>query len=231
MNNIFKNTLQLIVWAFLAFSVDGGWAFAADVDLAVAVKRLQAAYEKTNNVSADFVQETIPAGANEGIEARGKVFFARPSKMRWEYEEPEEQLIVTSGKDVFVFEKEAGQVMVIPRKRFLSSEISQAFFFGKAKLDKYFRIESPRAKWLDGKAHLRLEPLKENMQIKTMWIGLDPDSGLVRHVWMEDRLGTRTHIIFSNISINSRLSPRIFEFKCPKGVEIYRSQDISFKEE
>ena len=228
MNNIFKNTSQFILMAIIVLLPMLGRASTHDLTVDKLVNQLQDTYEKTLNVSADFVQETIPAGSDEGIKARGRVFFARPSKMRWEYEEPEKQLIVTSGKNVYVYEKEAGQVMVIPREKFLSSEISQAFFFGKGKLKKYFKVSLPTEKWLKNKAQLKLSPIKNNMQIKTMWIGLDPNSGLIKQIWMEDRLGTRTHIIFSNISINSDLSPNLFHFQCPPNVEVYQSQDLEF---
>ncbi len=226
MNNIFKKSLQLILLLFLVSSLLSGVSYADKNELNELIEKLQATYEKTSNISASFQQETIPAGSKEGIKARGKVYFARPSKMRWEYEEPEKQIIVTSGKDVYVYEQEAAQVMVIPREKFLSSEISQAFFFGKGKLEKYFRVRLAREDWLKGKGHLRLEPIKDNLQIKTMWIGLDPESGIIKEVWMEDRLGTRTHIIFSDVAVNTRLSPKIFEFRCPAGVEIYKSENI-----
>ncbi len=226
MNNIFKKSLQLILFLFLALNLCAAVSYGGRDELTDLVKKLQAAYEKTSNISATFQQETIPAGSSEGISAKGKVYFARPSKMRWEYEEPEKQLIVTSGKDVFVYEEEAAQVMVIPREKFLSSEISQAFFFGKGKLEKYFKVSLANEDWLKGKRYLRLEPIKDNLQIKTMWIGLDPETGIIKEIWLEDRLGTKTHIIFSNVSINTRLSPKIFEFKCPVGVEIYRSENI-----
>ena len=40
--------------------------------------------------------------------------------MRWEYSQPEPQLIVTSGQEVYVYEEEANQVMVLPRDQLLS---------------------------------------------------------------------------------------------------------------
>jgi outer membrane lipoprotein carrier protein len=88
------------------------------------VSLLQEKYETTTDITSKFEQETFAAGSSEGLKAEGKVYFKRPHQMRWEYSQPEPQLIVTSGKEVYVYEEEANQVMVLPRDK-------QGLFFWK----------------------------------------------------------------------------------------------------
>lgn len=188
---------------------------------------LQARYEKTDVIQANFSQETLPPGAKEGISADGRVIFKRPHAMRWEYERPEPQLIVTSGEDVFVYEKEANQVLVIPQDQFLNSEVSRAFFLGKGDLERFFRIESPDEsgdKSVAGSGwSIKLVPRDENPQVRTIHITMDPETHLVREMCLEDHMGGRTRLFFRDIALNVKVDSAIFSFTPPSGVEIFRT--------
>jgi outer membrane lipoprotein carrier protein len=184
---------------------------------------LQNSYEDTSDIAAEFVQETTPAGATEGLRAAGKVYFKRPRLMRWEYRTPDPQLIVTCGNVVYVYEEEANQVMILPRDQFLSSEISRAFFFGKGDLEKSFRAEAPDADWPNASWTLKLTPRDPVQQVRALWITLNPESHLVSEMLLEDQLGGRTHIILKDVKVNTGVKASIFQFIPPPGVEIYRA--------
>lgn len=186
---------------------------------------LQKKYETTTDITSDFEQETFASGSSEGLKAKGKVYFSRPHQMRWEYSQPEPQLIVTSGEEVYVFEKEANQVMVVPRDQLLSTEISKAFFFGKGDLKRYFIVEHPVEGQSDARWMLKLIPRNPVPQVCIIWIVVDSDTHLVKEMWLEDQLGGRTHLVFSNIKVNKGLSHDLFRFVPPPGVEIYRADD------
>ncbi len=185
---------------------------------------LQKRYDQTIAISADFKQKTYAAGDPDGILAQGKVYFKRPHLMRWEYEKPDRQLIVTSGKDVYIYEIQARQVTILPRKQFLSSEISRAFFFGKGDLRRDFNVVPVPEDFPDPSWSLCLVPKRQIPQLKRLFITLDPRSHLVKKVIIEDQMGGKTIIEFSNIRINRDLPAGLFRFTIPKGVEVYRGQ-------
>jgi outer membrane lipoprotein-sorting protein len=189
------------------------------------VSLLQKKYETTTDIMSSFEQETFASGSSEGLKAEGKVFFKHPHKMRWEYSHPEPQLIVTSGQEVYVYEKEANQVMVLPRDHLLSTEISRAFFFGKGDLKRFFIVKHPAGGQPDAMWTLKLTPRNPVPQVCTIWIVVDSDIHLVKEMWLEDRLGSRTHLVFSDIRVNKGLSDALFRFVPPPGVEIYRTDD------
>jgi outer membrane lipoprotein carrier protein len=189
------------------------------------VSLLQKRYENTTDITADFKQETFAAGSSESLKAEGRVYFNRPHQMRWEYSKPEPQLIVTSGQEVYVYEKEANQVMVLPRNQLLSTEISKAFFFGKGDIEHYFIVENPQKDQPEAQWMLKLTPRDPVPQVCTIWIVVDPDMHLVKEMWLEDQLGGKTHLVFSNVKINKGLSDDLFQFTPPRGVEIYRADD------
>ena len=189
------------------------------------VSLLQKKYETTTDITSNFEQETFVAGSSEGLKAEGTVYFNRPHQMRWEYSQPEPQLIVTSGKEVYVYEEEANQVMVLPRDQLLSSEISKAFFLGKGDLKRFFIVEHPVEGQPDARWVLKLTPRNPVPQVCTIWIVVDSDTHLVKEMWLEDQLGGRTHLVFSNVRVNKGLSDDLFRFVPPPCVEIYRTGD------
>jgi len=189
------------------------------------VSVLQKKYEATTDIVCSFKQETFASGSSEGLKAEGKVYFKHPHEMRWEYSRPEPQLIVTSGQEVYVYEKNANQVMVLPRDQLLSTEISRAFFFGKGDLKRFFIVEHPAEGRSDAMWTLKLTPRNPVPQVRTIWIVVDSGIHLIKEMWLEDRLGSRTHLVFSDIRINRGLSDALFRFVPPPGVEIYRTDD------
>lgn len=213
MNHYF--ILFLILFSFLISPVSASALEASEI-----VRLLQERYEKAQNVTAIFQQETIPAGSSQGIKAEGLVFFKRPQQMRWEYEKPEKQLIVTSGEEVFVYEEEVKQVIIVPRDQFLTSEISKAFFLGKGDLENFFSVHHIP----DAPMTIKLVPRETSPQLKELLLTMDERSHLVREMWLQDHLGGKTHLLFKNIKINNNLQPALFTFTPPKGAEIYRTR-------
>jgi outer membrane lipoprotein carrier protein len=179
------------------------------------------------DITSKFKQETFAAGSSEALKSEGKVYFSRPHQMRWEYTCPESQLIVTSGQEVYVYEEEESQVMVFPRDQLLSNEISKAFFLGKGDLTRYFIVEHP----VEGQANdswmLKLIPRNPVPQVRFLWIFIDPGTHLINEMWLQDQLGGKTHLLFRDIKVNKGLSPELFQFVPPPGVEIYRTNDLN----
>ncbi len=189
------------------------------------LRAVQEKYDSTSDITATFTQETYSNSDSEPVMATGKVYFRRGGKMRWEYEKPEPQIIVTNNDDVYIFEKNANQVMIIPRKRFLSSEISRAFFFGKGSIRHYFDVTIDTECTLTPESWcLRLVPRQGNSNLREMRLIIDPRSHVIQEMWITDELSSRTHIRFRDIELNRNLPDRLFSFTVPKGVEVYRSE-------
>ena len=214
--------LLLIASALLSVTVQAG--MQKKVTVKDVLKYVQQRYDSTRDISAFFTQETYSPGASQPVMAAGRVFFMRPQMMRWEYEKPDPQLIVTSGNEVYVYEKEAEQVMILPRERFLSSEVSRAFFFGKGSLETFFKVSTDEKCGIGKTWCLRLEPKKKSGNLKELKLIIDPSTHLIQEMWISDELSSRTHIRFRDIKVNQDLSRDMFSFTPPPGVEIYRAE-------
>jgi outer membrane lipoprotein carrier protein len=96
--NIIIWTLILLVMPLTLLSELQVSAQAAESELTLEqiLDRLEKHYTG-NNFKAEFIQEsTVQAMAITDF-ASGKIFVRYPGKMRWEYEKPEKQIIITDG--------------------------------------------------------------------------------------------------------------------------------------
>ncbi len=115
--------------------------------------------------------------------------------------------------------------MILPRKQFLSSEISRAFFFGKGSIETFFKVVTDEKCNIGARWCLRLIPRQKSGSLKALRLIIDPSGHLIREMWIEDELGSRTHIRFRDIRVNQKLAPDLFRFTVPPGVDVYRAEE------
>ncbi len=75
------------------------------------LKRIREKFRRPESWSGYFTQTTTYADSNETAVASGKILIQGPDKMRWEYREPEKQLLVSDGKTVWYYTPDLNQVM------------------------------------------------------------------------------------------------------------------------
>ena len=76
------------------------------------MKRLQARYEKTKDLQADFTQKTTIEGFERPMTSSGKVYIKKPGRLRWNYLDPSTEDIYVDRDDVKVYVPEHKQVLV-----------------------------------------------------------------------------------------------------------------------
>ncbi len=75
---------------------------AAEKDL---LQLIQKQYQSIRSFSGRFIQSSHRADTETGPKkAEGLVSYKRPGKMRWLYEAPEEQLLVTNGQTMWLYD-------------------------------------------------------------------------------------------------------------------------------
>ena len=102
------------------------------------VDSLQKNYDATVDFVADFRQETEVKTLNRKLKASGKLYFKRPGKMLWRYEEPKGQFVLADGKNLYFYQPEQNQVIKSPLKNAFRSDIPLSFLLGLGNLRKEF---------------------------------------------------------------------------------------------
>ncbi|MBI2876164.1 MAG: outer membrane lipoprotein chaperone LolA [Candidatus Tectomicrobia bacterium] len=190
------------------------------------VDRVQKKYEETQDFTADFEQVTRLAGFKKEQGSSGKVFMKKPGKMRWEYQHPEKQLIVSDGEAIWYYNAGLHQVTEGKFSKAYDSKTPGMFLMGLGKLKEDFKVSlSPEASQASGGPYtLELRPKDPQLQQKLsrLVITVNPKSSLVEKSVVYDPLGNVTTLRFSNIRVNVGLAPSLFAFQVPKGAERIR---------
>jgi outer membrane lipoprotein carrier protein len=192
-------------------------SFAAAASVQTVVKKLQARYDSTKGFRADFAQEVQSATLGQKVEARGQVYFRKPGRMRWEFVEPE-QLLVSDGKFLWLYQPSEKQVIKTPFESAFRSHTPASFLLGIGRIDQDFTAS------LTGETKetysLRLTPKKDPEAIGSLDLEVNTKTFDITQATITDPLGNTTRLWFSNISREVPLKDTLFRFTIPPGVDV-----------
>lgn len=210
----FLSTLAL-VGALLAVAP----ARAADDASAIAT-RVQARYDETTNLTADFTQEMKIQAGGQVLRSEGKMYFEKPGLMRWEYESPDPQTIVADGTYLWIHQPEDEQVLRAPLKQAFQSQTPVSFLFGVARIGRDFEPKLlPKAE--SGAILLELHPkAEEGGALGLLILEVDPDTYDLQAATVKDPLGNRTEVRLVDPKRNGGVDPSLFRFERPPGTDL-----------
>ena len=187
------------------------------------IQKLQFSYEKTKDLKADFVQEaTIKSIKKTQIE-EGKVFFKNPKNMLWEYTKPQGKKLVINSQDAWLYLANERVAYRQKSESIFQSKFLINFFAGTGKLKDDFVIKyaEPKAYDKDGNYLLVLTPREKTAACNSVKLTIDKNNFYILQVSFDDVMGNSTTLKFSNISINTGLAQKMFQFRPPAGVEVF----------
>lgn len=187
--------------------------------LTKALEGLQRHYRDTKSFSAKFVEEISPVGAPKRTRT-GTVYFRKPGQMRWEFDEPSKELIVSDGTDIYNYDPELNQVVEAPLAQALRSPGATEFLLGAGDVTRDFNGTLIDGTPSDDLTHLKLVPKKQGNIVE---LGLEAKSNDIQTIRVIDQLGNVTSLTFTNIVNNGPVPDSIFKFSPPAGADIVRS--------
>lgn len=216
---MFINRLLLLVMAMLL------WCPVCDATAAPSpeevARKLQQTYEKTASFQADFTQTTSLQQSRRQREGEGTMVIAKPGLMRWDYRKPDRQVFICDGTTMSMYFAKAAQMMVIPAREYLQSDVTYAFFVGTGDILRDFEPKFPKADYGGESPTLQLFPRSEHGQVEHLDVWLD-DRSLVRRLKIVDHFGSVTELNFTNIRLNQPVDREVFKFTPPAGTEIVK---------
>jgi len=199
-------------------------------------ERIQDYYRQVEGLSFSFIQTTKGQMIGRPKTGRGNGIFARTdtgAKMRWNYNSPDRQVLISDGNTISMYFEELNQMIIAPVDR-NQADILFSFFAGRGPLENSFTILDSEPKITDEGAGsstdlkvINLVPKNSDSQITIIHLYVTSDS-LIRRIEFIDHFDTRTTINISNISINPFQSNKheeieqLFSFTPPEGTEIIR---------
>ncbi len=212
--------IQMIAIVALFSATTALGAGGQKIDLETVVSRLQDNYKDIKDYRADFVQEAKIKGYPRPQISSGEVFYKKPGMMRWNYDKPEPQEIVTDGKVLWMYSPSLDQVMKADFAMTSQSKVAEAFLSGMGNISKDFNIAIENSKDKKADIILMLTPKDESDPVKSIELSVDRETIYVRKSVMTDIYGNVTKVSFSDFKVNTGIEKKLFDFVPPEGVEI-----------
>ena len=97
-----KLFFTLSVLTFYCLSSFSQSSFKAIKDISLFKSNLAEMTEKTNTIKSDFIQEKNLSFLSEKIISKGLFYFKKESKIRWQYTEPFDYLIIINDDKIYI---------------------------------------------------------------------------------------------------------------------------------
>ena len=183
-----------------------------------ALDAIQRQYEKVSTFEADFTQRSYVKMMNQTQSVKGTVKIKKPGKMKWVYGAPDTQILISDGKNLWLYVPEEEQATKVPVESIYSSNTPALFLAGKGKLTRSFNVESVSQE--NQNILVTLVPKNEDQGLARLILHADKKNYQITGLTVYDKLGNKTEIRFSRIRINREIPEEQFQLKTPPGVEI-----------
>ena len=172
--------------------------------------------------TADFIQKSTIKAMDITDQATGKVYIKYPGMMRWEYEKPDRQIIITDADQLWVYRPADGQVMTGRAPTFFSDGKGASFLSDIRLIRQKFDISLEQGQPAEGDLfhHLKLIPREKTLDISEIRLMVSRQTFNVLQVMTLNFYGDETRIDLINFRFGADLDDSLFSFTVPEGVDV-----------
>tara|TARA_B100000945_G_scaffold320149_1_gene329349 strand:- start:1154 stop:1810 length:657 start_codon:yes stop_codon:yes gene_type:complete len=213
-----------IILIILVFFGSFGQSVAEENDL---VRLIQKQYQSIRSFSGHFIQSSHYAETKTGPKkAEGRVSYKRPGKMRWLYKEPEEQLLVTNGHKIWLFDPLLENVTVQKLEK-ITEGTALSFLLGLGNLQTDFIRRGITKNLLFGQEGLILElkPKKNTANLDFIQLNVNSETYNLQSIALMDLQNNYRIIQLLNIKYNLEIEDNFFEFTVTKDMEVIEAEN------
>ena len=182
------------------------------------LKRVEKRY-RLSGFTAGFFQSSTLKALKITDTAVGKITIKRPGKMRWIYEAPERQSIITDGTRLWIYRPDDNQVMLGSAPSYFGQGKGASFLTDVRVMKKAFdiTIETPD---VPDRYKLKLIPRQKTIDVTHIFVWISPETWEVSEVATYNTYGDETRLEFSNIEFIDDLPDPLFMFTIPDGADV-----------
>nr|WP_185268662.1 outer membrane lipoprotein chaperone LolA [Halopseudomonas xiamenensis] len=184
-------------------------------DQARAAERLNELLSRAKTMTGGFSQMTLSANGANLQETTGTLALKRPGMFRWHTDPPLEQLLVSDGERIWLYDPDLEQVTIQKMDKRLSHTPALLLSGDVSQLQENFNIE-----WSEGSSvvDFTLTPKEADSMFDNLRVSFS--DGVINDMQMSDPVGQRTNILFRNVQLNQTLDDAQFTFDVPDGVDV-----------
>lgn len=210
-------TVLLFVSPFSASAADKGGkpSDKAKSNVEEILSKVEARYSGSG-FSANFDQKSYLAAMQMTEEATGTAVFKRPGKMKWTYESPEKQLIVTDGTTLWIYRPEDNQVMTGQPDSYLADGKGGSLLSDVKMIRQKFDV-SYTGKNANGDHELKLIPKELTGALTKAGLVVSAQSYNILKIIYENESQDKTELNFKDLKFGLNPPDSEFDFKIPEG--------------
>ena len=183
----------------------------------VQAQTLQMRFSGLDSFSAEFTQKLFDADQVLQEETSGVLRVQRPNRFNLEYLQPYYQLYVADGKDLYFYDKDLEQVTVKAQEGMLENTPAM-LLSNPGKLDQLYHVK-PQGEEA-GLFWYELTPKQDGGSFERINLAFKQNE--LRIMELQDSFKQTTRLMFKGVQRNPDLSPKLFRFTPPKGVDVIR---------
>ncbi len=216
MRKILIGTLTaLILTAATAFGTEPDGQSAA---LETLISKIEQRYT-LSGFTAQFDQYSTIKSMDITDTATGKLYIRRPGKMRWEYEKPEPQIIISDGSQLWIYRPNDKQVIIGKAPVFFGDGKGISFLSDIKILRENFTA-SLEPDDDQGNAVIKLIPQKKNPDVEVIYMAVSRNTSDIIYAVTRNAYGDETRIELSGFEFSDSLNPDLFTFTVPPETDI-----------
>lgn len=169
--------------------------------------------------SARFDQMSTLKAMDITDTASGTILVKRPGMMRWTYEIPEKQVIISDGQHLWIYRPQDNQVMMGKAPVFFGNGRGAGFLSDLTSLREHFDI-SREMDTAEGDYHLKLSPRKKNHDITTIHLIITKETFNITEIITYNMYDDETRIKLSDIRFKDEIDDARFKFDITDGVDV-----------
>ena len=217
MRTMYKGLLGLLgsVLISSAVLVPVQAVYAENTEQQQAVTKLSALLGSTQTISGKFSQLTLDSTGTQLQEASGQMVLQRPGLLRWHTEPPLEQLLVSNGEKVWLYDPDLLQVTVQKMEQRRTHTPALLLSGDVSKISENFAIS-----YKEGGPVIDfiLTPTAKDTLFDTLRLSFR--NGVINDMQLLDAVGQRTNILFMDVQVNEPIDASQFVFEAPPGVDV-----------
>ncbi|MBD8753585.1 outer membrane lipoprotein chaperone LolA [Pseudomonas coleopterorum] len=179
------------------------------------VARLTQLLEKSQTLTARFSQLTLDGSGTQLQETAGEMALQRPGLFNWHTDAPQEQLMVSDGKKVSLWDPDLEQVTIKNLDQRLTQTPALLLSGDVSKISQSFDISAKEA---GDVIDFVLKPKTRDTLFDSLRLSFR--KGMINDMQLIDSVGQRTNILFMNVKANEPIPASKFKFDIPKGADV-----------
>ena len=202
-------TRMLLVALFAVFSV----SLQAAED--VAVQRLTSLLNQAQTITGRFSQLTLDGSGTQLQETSGEMALKRPGQFRWHTDAPMEQLLLSNGENIWLYDPDLMQVTIQKMDQRLTHTPALLLSGDVSKIAENFDITLKEG---GNVVDFILKPKAADSLFESLRLSFR--GGVINDMQLIDSVGQRTNILFLGVQMNPSIAADQFTFEPPPGTDV-----------